>query len=144
MSNLRSQYSGPIITSVPTYIVLKTCSLLLGDVKQRGSVIEQTPVAVFLSHPYLSSCLYCCEDMCTIVGGVKPRGRLIERSSVTVISDTFTSVHAYIVLTTCVLLKRNVKPRGNLIEQTAITVWWSHLYLSSCLYCCEDVFSIAR
>jgi hypothetical protein len=48
---------------------VKTCEILQGEVKTRGSLIEQTYVTVFWSHHYLSSCLKWCEGVCTIARG---------------------------------------------------------------------------
>jgi hypothetical protein len=50
LSEPLSKYSGPIITSVPAYIVMKTCVLLQGEEKSRGFLIEQTSATVLGSH----------------------------------------------------------------------------------------------
>ena len=92
---------------------MKTFVLLQGYVRTLGNLIEQTSVTVFCSHHYLSCCLYCCEDLCTIAKGRETGWCLIEQISVTVNCGIITSVHAYIVLPTCVLLQRDVKTTWN-------------------------------
>ena len=102
LSKPLSQNSGPIITSLPAKIVVKTCVLLQGDVKPRGSLIEQTCATVLCSHHYLSSCLYCCEDVCTIA-----RGRKTARSSDLVNLCHSILVHHY--LSCCLYCCENVR-----------------------------------
>ena len=68
LSILLSQYSCPIITSLPAYTV-KTWVILQGKVKPHGRLIEQTSATVIWSHHYLCFCLYFCEEVCTIATG---------------------------------------------------------------------------
>ena len=68
VNKILSPYSSPIITSVPAYTV-KAWVQLQWVLKPRGSLIEQSSVTVLWSQHYFSSCLYFCEDVCTIASG---------------------------------------------------------------------------
>ena len=110
----------------------------------RADVLLSKPLSQYSGPKISSDSPFIVVKMCVLLqGDVKPRWRLFDKSLSKYSGPVITSVPAD-TEKIWVLLRGEVKPRRSLIEQTYFTVFWSHRYLSSCIYCCEIVYTIAK